>query len=180
MTDEANAGAAGLIPEKLDPVRCAEKRLEYSGTVKRQFLTRLADMTESLEGDAEVSISFGKDPSGVFIMKGRASVPVSLVCERCGEPFSYSLQADFAYACSARQLKELGAEDIYDAVELDEFGDLSLYGIIEDELILALPMVPKHDISECSVKDDIQVFGEVKEDAPSEGNPFAGLGKLFK
>ena len=33
MTDEANAGAAGLIPEKLDPVRCAEKRLEYSGTV---------------------------------------------------------------------------------------------------------------------------------------------------
>lgn len=75
---------------------------------------------------------------------------------------------------------DLGAEDIYDAVELDEFGDLSLYGIIEDELILALPMVPKHDISECSVKDDIQVFGEVKEDAPSEGNPFAGLGKLFK
>ena len=57
---------------------------------------------------------------------------------------------------------------------------MSLYGIIEDELILALPMVPKHDISECSVKDDIQVFGEVKEDAPSEGNPFAGLGKLFK
>ena len=180
MAEEISAGAESLIPEKVDPVRCAEKRLEYSGIIKRQFLGRLSDMTESVESDASVRISFGKDPSGVFTMKGTASAAVTLVCERCGEPFSYDLEAEFTYACSARQLRDLGAEDIYDAVELDEFGDLSLYGIIEDELILALPMVPKHDISECSVKDDIQVFGEVKEDAPSAGNPFAGLGKLFK
>ena len=180
MAEEMNQDTANLIPEKVDPVRCAEKRLEYSGIMKRRFLGRLSDMAESVDGDASVTLAFGKDPSGVFTMRGTASAPVTLICERCGEPFPYTLRAEFSYACSARQLRDLGAEDIYDAVELDEFGDLSLYGIIEDELILALPMVPKHDISECSVKDDIQVFGEVKEDAPSDGNPFAGLGKLFK
>jgi uncharacterized protein len=75
----------------------------------------------------------------------QASAAVVLECQRCLQPMAQSLQVD-------RRLRFVEGED--EAARLDEECDddvlalppsLDLVALIEDELILALPLVPRHE-----------------------------------
>ena len=70
---------------------------------------------------------------------------VRLECQRCLQPLNASLQVD-------RQIRFVAGED--EAARLDEDSDedvlafvarLDLFDLLEDELILALPLVPRHE-----------------------------------
>lgn len=76
----------------------------------------------------------------------KASATVRLECQRCLQPMAQALHAD-------RQLRFVDGED--EAARLDEDSDddvlalpasLDLLALIEDELILALPLVPRHEV----------------------------------
>ncbi|MDI5434854.1 hypothetical protein MJM45_30755, partial [Salmonella enterica subsp. enterica serovar Kentucky] len=47
-----------------------------------------------------------------------------------------------------------------------------VYELIEDEIILALPVVPVHDSEHCEVSEADMVFGELPDEA-QKPNPFA-------
>ena len=49
---------------------------------------------------------------------------------------------------------------------------------MEDELILALPLVPMHSSEHCEVSVAEQVFGELPEELAKKPNPFAVLANL--
>ena len=49
---------------------------------------------------------------------------------------------------------------------------------LEDELILALPLVPMHSSEHCEVSAHEQVFGELPEELAKKPNPFAVLANL--
>ncbi|ETJ31722.1 conserved protein, DUF177 family [Escherichia coli] len=49
--------------------------------------------------------------------------------------------------------------------------------MVEDEIILALPVVPVHDSEHCEVSEADMVFGELPEEA-QKPNPFAVLASL--
>ena len=67
----------------------------------------------------------------------------------------------------------------YEAIEVNEFGEVNLHGLIEDELILAMPLVAKHDPKNCQVDRDAMSWGEIEEESKDESdNPFAVLQEL--
>jgi uncharacterized protein len=75
----------------------------------------------------------------------QASAAVVLECQRCLQPMAHALQVD-------RQLRFVDGED--EAARLDEESDddvlalppsADLLSLIEDEMILALPLVPRHE-----------------------------------
>ena len=109
---------------------------------------------------------------------GTASVSVILTCQRCNQPFEVDITAQFAYApVSSKQ----GAEELperYEAIETNEFGEVNLHGLIEDELILAMPLVARHAPEDCSVDRDAMTWGEIEEDEKPSDNPFAVLQEL--
>ena len=43
-------------------------------------------------------------------------------------------------------------------IEFNEFGEIDLLGAVEDELILALPLVPMHSSEHCEVSAHEQVL----------------------
>lgn len=166
------------IPRYVDPIRAAAKRLDYEGIIPKENFSRLADVVDEILVDVDVKLSFDVDLQGLTVIVGNVGVAVKCVCQRCGEPFDMDLSAEVSYTTDIAKVEKLGLSVDYDFAELNEMGEVDLYSIIEDELILSLPIVTKHDEDECKVKEEEWVAGEIEESEVN--NPFAVLSKLKK
>ena len=103
-----------------------------------------------------------------------AEADVPLQCQRCLQGMSEALRVQ-------RRFRFVRSEE--DAVRLDEESDddvlvlparLDLMEFLEDELILALPIVPRHD--ECPIPLPLPAQGE--DEQALAPNPFAALAAL--
>ena len=165
------------LPRTVDPARTAQKRLDLDGYIQASLFKRLADATEGVNSDSDVTMSFKVDEQRLNVISGKANVQVSLECQRCNENFDH--HCDVSFLCTpfySDEKAELVPEE-YELVELNEFGELDLIDLIEDEFILALPQIPMHDITDCQVKSNNLVFGEIPEEE-EKPNPFDVLKKL--
>ncbi len=168
------------IPRTVDPAKAAQKRLDYSGIIQASLLKRLAESVAGVKRDAEVTLSFGLDEQRLVVISGKANVEVDLECQRCNEVFTHQCEVQFTYTPYYSEKSEEDAPEEYDLVDLNEYGEVDLIQLVEDEFILGLPQVAMHDDADCSVDSTNMVFGElpeevVKEDKP---NPFEVLKNL--
>jgi uncharacterized protein len=104
----------------------------------------------------------------------RAATTVTLQCQRCLQPMAEPLQVD-------RRLRFVRGEA--EAARLDEASEddvlelpprLDLHELVEDELILALPLVPRH----AACPAPLPVPAEMPEDDAPAPHPFAALAAL--
>lgn len=168
------------IPLTIDPYRAAAKKLDYEGCIAASDLARLAEMVLSVAGDAWVDLSFYEDLSGIVVLEGTVVCPVIMECQRCGGRMSMDLSAQFRYTPDAKKLEELELQDQFDCVDLNSLGEVDLYAIIEDELILSLPLIARHSDEECPASDLIESLNDNEDTTESKHNPFAELGELIK
>lgn len=168
------------LPLTTDPIKDAQQRIDLDGYFAASQLVRLSESVNNVLSDARVTLSFFVDPQKLAVMKGQASVDVELICQRCGSPFVKTLSSSFCYSPvkNLDQIDEL--PEIYEPMEVNSFGEVSLVGIIEDESILNLPLIPMHSSEHCEVSVAEQVFGELPEEAAKKPNPFAVLASLKK
>ncbi|MDO4627172.1 MAG: 23S rRNA accumulation protein YceD [Pasteurellaceae bacterium] len=166
------------LPLTVDPVKDAQRRLDYSGYYAADQLTRLAESVVKVLSDAQVTLSFFIDPQKLVVMKGQAQVDVELDCQRCGQPFTQKLECSFHYSPVSNLDKIDELPEIYEPIEFNQFGEIDLIGTIEDELMLCLPIVPMHSSEHCEVSVAEQVFGELPEELAKKPNPFAVLANL--
>lgn len=167
------------LPHLLDPIKSAIKKSDYVGVFVAKDLSRLTQSVDSIDGDVDVTLSFDKDEQGLVIVCGKASCMVSLTCQRCNQKYVQQLASEFVYSPVRSEEQRLNLPEGYEPLELDEYGEFNLLQLIEDELILATPIVPKHAQEECSVVTDSLSWGEIDE-AEEHPNPFAVLKGLKK
>ena len=165
------------LPVKVDPVRNALKLLDYVGIVEKSQMPRLEASTEGLRSDVDVTLQFGKDVQKLTVMKGTAHAKVDLVCQRCGEAFEHLCEASFIYTPLFERTNEEELPEAYEPIELDENGEIDLYELLEDELILSLPFAPMHAEHECKRGGMQMTWGDI-EPADERPNPFAVLEEL--
>jgi uncharacterized protein len=106
----------------------------------------------------------------------QAQTALSLVCQRCLQPMTVTLDVRptirFVHGADlAQQLDEEGNEDV-----LDASAALDLRQLVEDELILALPLVPRHDVCAQPLAQANQ--GTDGDGTVSKAHPFAVLESL--
>lgn len=166
------------LPHAIDPVRAAQKRLSFVGIVAAEQLPRLRDVAPLL-GPAQVEFDCLIDAQKLPVIKGRISVRVQHECQRCGSPLEQALDIPFSYCAVAAGDDETVIPECYDPVELDDNGELDLHQLLEDELLLALPLVPRHDVADCTLDPKAMTFGEIPEEA-TRRNPFEALSQLKK
>ncbi|WP_347554719.1 DUF177 domain-containing protein [Robbsia sp. KACC 23696] len=72
---------------------------------------------------------------------------VWLECQRCMQPFSWpvSVEAGYRVARDERQADSLAGDDAEDDVIVGS-ADFDLLDLIDEEIVLSLPMVPKHRV----------------------------------
>ena len=167
------------IPRSVDPAKAAQKRLDYDGIIQASLFKRLAESVSSVKRDAKVSLSFGLDEQRLVVISGKANVEVDLECQRCNEVFTHKCEVQFTYTPYYSEKSEEDAPEEYDLVDLNEYGEVDLIQLVEDEFILGLPQVAMHDQADCSVDSSNLVFGELPEEVEEEKpNPFEVLKNL--
>lgn len=102
-----------------------------------------------------------------------ASTTISLECRRCLEPVEVPLRVDtrLRFVRGDDAAAELDAESEYDVLPLTRSLDLRV--LIEDELLLSLPVLPAHEVCPNPLP---AVFGE--RDVETQASAFAALADL--
>ena len=136
-------------------------------------MDRLRGVILNQEGEAAVELEFGKE-GGVAIVEGKVQADLVLECQCCLEPFSWPVRSEVRLGIvssidEADRLAE-GLEPLL--AEPDE--RVAVVDIVQDELLLAIPQVPRH--SHCEPPDAENA--DALTDSPD--NPFAALMQLKK
>ena len=102
-----------------------------------------------------------------------------LTCQRCLGPVEMpvSIERSFRFVATEELAAAQDEESEEDVLVLSR--DFHLLDLIEDELLMSLPVVPKHEV--CPVAVKLQVADADFVDEPVEkANPFALLEQLKK
>lgn len=98
--------------------------------------------------DAQIDLQFGRDSRGYRTISGSITMNVSLICQRCNQLLTLRLSIEPLLALVRNDAQAKSLPDDYEPciVEGDFF---PIADLVEEELLLALPMVPKHDDVQC-------------------------------
>jgi uncharacterized protein len=166
------------LSERVDPFRLAGHARPLDGVLETSNLPRLAAAGMSLAGPARVSLRFGREHGGQVKLSGSIQAELQLQCQRCLGPMTWPVDTTFEGVVleEGRSIEELPVE--FEPVMLEE-GLISVWSLVEDELLLSVPSVPMHADDNCPdqpLKEFSQA--EVETLRKQEDNPFAALGAL--
>jgi len=153
-----------LLPSEVELRFCDQSR-ELSGLLATADMPRLCELLSDNEAHIDIALSFGVSDGfskrKIKFVKGVISATLNLLCQRCLEPMEWKVDRILQLGLLEHELAEKpGCEK-----ELDELperyepffveqGLVSIVSMVEQELILALPLIAKHEIANCSVQDD--------------------------
>ncbi len=178
------AGPRAHDPKRLDVAAFAAAGDELEGRWSVERLARLTAATLApadgaprggvawqVRGERAALLNAGVQP----MLEIRADVEVTLECQRCLQPMSVPLEAE-------RSIFFVEGEDAAAALDAESEDDvlaltpaLDLEALIEDELLLALPLIPRHGV--CPQPLPRPFIDEDGAAAPTD-NPFAALAAL--
>ena len=165
------------LPHQIDPVKSATKRSDYQGVFATKDMERLSDSVVSSDDYVNAAVQFVKDSQGLTVFRGNLNVKVTLICQRSNVAFEHPLNVDFCFSPVQGDEELELLPEVYDPVEVDEHGMVNLLQLLEDELILSLPLVPRRAEDDCGVSDEDLTFGKL-EPEHERPNPFAVLKEL--
>jgi uncharacterized protein len=165
------------LPERVNPYQMADKKSVLEGEVSAQRLRRLVEATEGLTESAQVNLSFDLDESGRRVITGQVSGTANLLCQRCLKPFSYKLSGSFNMALVYNDEMAKALPSHLDSLLLLPDTPMDVAEIVEDELLLSLPMHAMHPEGECRIETQ---FGADESEGVTEkaSNPFDVLKDL--
>ena len=120
-------------------------------------------------------LEFVVDEQGRPIVQGTIAAGLTLRCQRCLEPMVVSLELPVRLALVQSEAEEQNLPPGFEALMVGE-RPIPLAQIVEDELILGLPLVPMHPEQACKVVKDYGV--DAGEGADQSANPFGVLATL--
>ena len=164
---------SGGWPATIDPAQLAEQGAALSGELPVTSMPRLAELCLDKRGSVVVDLKFGCDGvERLRFMRGRVQAQVRLTCQRCLEPMTLTVDTQpNLLVLRPGERDELQQQD--DAIVVARPMPLSAF--VEDELLLALPMVPMHPLAECPARAHIANATPVAVPTKRRTNPFAGL-----
>jgi len=166
----------GVLPEWLDLRRIGASGARLEGRLAVSGLRRLCERLETKQGEASAEVAVAFDQARHAVVSGRVEARVLMRCERCLGTVEVPLTGEFSLAVVE---SEPAADRLPTEEEpvLAERGCLGVHALLEDELLLALPIVARHADTACDGGQ--RTFGaEGEAPAPERENPFAALAAL--
>lgn len=167
------------IPYHIDPFREAERGRILEGALMLAKMPRLTALLALAEGDIQGGLKLYKPFARQYRVDAWVKAELSLECQRCLKPYWQPVDSEFTLALVQSDAEaDAVSEDIEAYVVEDD--DLDLSQLFEDELMLALPSIPRHIIAaDCDWKPWPREADEFEEEEPQQ-NPFAMLSDLKK
>ncbi len=167
------------LGEFIEPIVLAEKGRTLAGRLPVSRLDRLCQSLRDGKGDVEVSLHFDKDEGGQPNVTGRLVTTLQLECQRCMQAMDLAMNVDVQLGIVRTQQQADSLPDNYDPLLVSE-EQITAADIVEDELILALPLVALHEMEDCPAAEMLAAQDEQDVAVPPRENPFAVLAELKK
>jgi uncharacterized protein len=171
-----------IDPLRLDVTALAKQALSVAGEWALDALPRLAQCESPPHDHVSQPVAWSAQGELRTVAGGTVQIwlhlqsrtDVWLACQRCLQPMRTPLSIERAilFVPGEDKAEALDAEIEDDVLALP--AALDLRALVEDELILALPLVPRHDA--CPLPAGIAPAGQ--DAGPARPNPFAPLAAL--
>lgn len=166
------------LPDRADPFRLCDAAQSFEGRIKQADLSRLAAVLVESDGEVSYRIDCDRDERRRARLRGHADAELVVTCQRCMGPMRLPVHVEFQLAVVTSEDQAAQLPEDYDPLLLEE-DNLRLASVIEDELLLALPVAPLHPIEECSEDPADWSMTDVEpETVLQRENPFAVLAGL--
>lgn len=131
------------LPNLIDPYLLAERNAEFAGQLPLAYFDRLADLLAEKDGSVDVTLGFSRE-GGLAKIEGHIAASISLICQRCLEPLAWQVNKEIKLGVvnSLEQANKL--PEGYEPLLIAGEDKVPLKNIIEDELLLSIPDIPKH------------------------------------
>lgn len=187
------------FPDLLNPWKAADGRRSFEGTMPLQRMRRLAPLlapSESSGGETADGVGeadsgapwnpvrfradFAHDGQGYTTVELWVEAELPLVCQRSLRPYLEPVKRHTLLAVVERAEEQDVLPEHYEPVLVEE-GRMALLEVVEDELLLAVPEVPRNPaVAEVELSTDTAPRKPGKGRAEPTRRPFAGLADLLK
>ncbi len=149
----------------------------FEGEIALSELKRLGELLQLDDagvGGRSIAVTFEFSRSGfdVPMLTGQLQTSLELECQRCLKPLEFTMELDFRLLIDASD--EILSNSSEDTLYSDD-GYIDIAEVVEDELILAIPLVAMHEDTACN---ENWRDSELPAETPMKENPFAVLQQL--
>lgn len=171
MTASSNSKAG--LSVVINNIEFARKALEFHDTIFVCRFSRLMEVLLADEGVLDCYLKGSVNSEGKPSLQLQVTGSLQLRCQRCLEPFAFEVNAAANFILVADEQAIPSEEDESDEMDyLVADMQMSVIDLIEDEILLALPLAPKHAEGQCEASN------QSKLDELKKPSPFAQLEKL--
>lgn len=161
-----DTGAGGALGTVINGTEFAKKALELHDTIAVSQFSRLNDIVASTAGVLSYTVTGRVDGNGKPILDLKAQGDLQLICQRCLEPFKFELSITSKFFIITDEGEFSTFEE--NGFEIDSYEDylvaeVHVLDLIEDEILLALPLAPRHEAALCSSTSKLN---ELKKPSP--------------
>lgn len=165
---------SGTLPESVDVWRMVAARRSFQGSLPVAGLHRLCEALADTSGMVRFALDFGRDDLQTSYVDVHAEVSLTMLCQRTLEPFALPMAVRTRLGLIRQESDEAGLPPDCEPLLVAADGRLDPADVIEDELLLALPLVA---INPDSSMLDVVVPPEAAGD-DDRTSPFAVLREL--
>jgi uncharacterized protein len=159
--------------EDIDPL--ADGRVSIDFDIPLSAFPRLAPQLAGTAGSARGRVRFSR-ASGLPTADVQVAADVGLTCQRCLAPLAWHVDSHASTAMIADAAEADRAPADLETILAPEHR-LSIRDLVEEELLLSLPIVPLHAQAECAAA---AAQAMPAEPAAQGQRPFAQLDELLK
>jgi len=159
----------------IDSLDFARNGKHLSGDLPVAELPRLLDALETPQGILRYTVQGGVDKQGMQFLDVGVVGLCRLRCQRCLDGLDYPVRLDTRLLLRDQASLEAlddeagDEEEGFDSILADMH--LNVFDMLEEEILLSLPIAPKHELGACQATDG-------KNTRVDEQNPFSVLAKL--
>ena len=143
----------------------------FEGTLPLTAFARLRDSLVDTEGECRFTLEFGRDAMNQAFVEVRAEADLPLQCQRSMERYLHRVSVRQQLGLISSEAQESALPEEMEPLLVPETAELRPVDLVEDELILALPVVPINP--ESSLPDAVW-----PHDDEEKQNPFTVLSAL--
>ena len=162
----------GKLKQRYQILKEVSRGSYFQGQIEVKKLSRLCALLAFDDGEVVLKFEFKNSDFGVPMISGGMQTCLQVECQRCLQAMETDLAFDFKLLVDADDeiVSESGLDTVY-----SEDGDIDIFEVAEDEIILALPLVSVHENDTCNAH--WQASDNSQESAVRE-NPFSVLKNL--
>ena len=163
------------LPRYVNARKFAYSGVQMTASLAISELDRLSESLADNEGEVVLKLAFTTDYQYNCRITGNAKSELSLICQRCLAPFVLPIECQLKLMMVGTEQQAENLPASWEPCFING-EQINLYQLIEDELLLALPLVARHQ-NNC-VSSDVLSYGGRFDTSKMQSHGFNGKVQL--